>query len=473
MRLRYPFAQHQRVSQKWAENPAFYAPMGLAGHSGIDYAVPVGTPVLAMHDGAVTILDQGSQYYGLQVRLIGDGYFTLYGHLSDTVLPQGRTVKAGELIGRSGNSGLSTGPHTHIALSIDGVRIPGYGIWSDITPYIQEEETMASRLTWHFQQPTSWAAEVVAASGAHYCKQLFFNGQEPDLFPAQLTIARCWIGGDGVEAEYIKRGAAGANDYYADLLPVYTALRGKVYAVESTNEPAVATPEQRASLGAFTKRWVQHMRGAGWFEPVVGNFSSGTPDVTQPTQIQELEGVFTCGAILGLHQYSRGRLDSSDASWYILRHRRLFERLTQWGWAIPQTIITEAGYDYQGKGWREHVNWPEYFRELVWLDQQLQADPQILAACIFNSGGTPDWASFEVGEAESRDLSAYMRANASADLPPVTPPKPTLAEVVTEWITRRQALLDACDCEQALAWTKLHTALATLDAEMRDKLGRM
>jgi hypothetical protein len=197
-------------------------------------------------------------------------------------------------------------------------------------------------------------------------------------------------------------------------------------------------------------------------------------------QIKELEGVFTCGAILGLHQYSRGRLDStSDAPWYILRHRKLFERLRQWTWPVPQTIITECGYDFQGTGYKAHnVEWPEYFRQLVWWDQELRNDPQILAACIFNSGGTPDWASFEVGEAESRDLAAYIRAATSEPVIVLEPVKPTLAEVLAELdsVKRRmeEVLTQVEGAQQALSLAEHYQAAAgEALGEAIGMLGRM
>jgi len=428
VKLCYPFSQRQRVSQGWGENPAFYAPFGLAGHSGIDYAAPLGMPVLACHDGVVSILDQGSQYYGLQVRLMADGYFTLYGHLSDVVLPQGRTAQAGELIGRTGSTGNSTGPHLHLALSVDGVRVPGYGIWCDPASYIQEESMSTnSKLTWQFLNPTPWAADVVHTSGARYVGQLFYNGDEEDLFPQCRTIARCWAGGDGAEQDYINRGAEGAHSYYGLLRPVYSRLRKKVWAVKGPNEPKCDTPESRASLSAFYAEWADLMEEFWGPNFIVGNFATGTPDVNDLGAIRQLEAVWRCGGMLGVHQYGHPRLDS-DPDWHALRHRRLFARIRECGWAVPKTVITECGYDNAGKGWRaDNIPWSEYFRQWAWLDQQVRAEQDILCVEMYCSGAIdPKWGPFDLGESESRDLAAYMALNTGA---PVVPQKPTLAEV--------------------------------------------
>ena len=91
-------------------------------HSGVDFAVPLGTPVYAMLDGRVFKAGWESnedhfQGFGLRLwqsaTLNGTTYWFHYGHLSKLVKWSG-TIKAGELIGYSGNSGHSTGAHLHV-----------------------------------------------------------------------------------------------------------------------------------------------------------------------------------------------------------------------------------------------------------------------------------------------------------------------------------------------------------------------
>jgi murein DD-endopeptidase MepM/ murein hydrolase activator NlpD len=83
-------------------------------HSGTDLGAPQGTPVLAAFSGKVAIADfMGG--YGLAVVLQHDNGTeeSLYGHLSEIFVKPGETVKQGEVIGRVGSTGLSTGPHLH------------------------------------------------------------------------------------------------------------------------------------------------------------------------------------------------------------------------------------------------------------------------------------------------------------------------------------------------------------------------
>jgi murein DD-endopeptidase MepM/ murein hydrolase activator NlpD len=90
-------------------------------HTGVDWAAPVGTPILAAGDGTIEMVG-GKGGYGNYVRIRHpNGYSTAYGHMSryaDGVAP-GVAVKQGQVIGYVGNSGLSTGPHCHFEVLVN------------------------------------------------------------------------------------------------------------------------------------------------------------------------------------------------------------------------------------------------------------------------------------------------------------------------------------------------------------------
>jgi len=82
-------------------------------HSGIDFAAPWGTPIIAAGDGRVVAAGWNGGY-GRQVRIAhGDGMVTSYSHMSGIAAEPGSFVRSGQLIGYVGSSGLSTGPHLH------------------------------------------------------------------------------------------------------------------------------------------------------------------------------------------------------------------------------------------------------------------------------------------------------------------------------------------------------------------------
>jgi murein DD-endopeptidase MepM/ murein hydrolase activator NlpD len=99
-------------------------------HSGRDLAAPEGTPVVAALSGRVVSSgDAGG--YGLAVELEHGNPLrrTLYGHLSELYVKEGDSVRQGEVIGRVGSTGLSTGPHLHFEL-----RLPQDGGWVATDP---------------------------------------------------------------------------------------------------------------------------------------------------------------------------------------------------------------------------------------------------------------------------------------------------------------------------------------------------
>ena len=94
----------------------------IKGHTGMDLAVPTGTPIRAALPGTVTVSQYNSSY-GYYVMIDhGDGLTTLYGHNSQLLAQVGQTVEAGDIISLSGSTGRSTGPHLHFEVRINGER---------------------------------------------------------------------------------------------------------------------------------------------------------------------------------------------------------------------------------------------------------------------------------------------------------------------------------------------------------------
>ncbi|MBT3282730.1 peptidoglycan DD-metalloendopeptidase family protein [bacterium] len=98
---------------------------GLHGYNGVDYAAPVGTPVLASASGDV-IISRGSGWNGGYGKYIvikhSNGTQTLYSHNSSNIVYSGQHVVQGQVIGYVGSTGRSTGPHVHF--EIRGAKNP-------------------------------------------------------------------------------------------------------------------------------------------------------------------------------------------------------------------------------------------------------------------------------------------------------------------------------------------------------------
>ncbi|HVF37286.1 MAG TPA: M23 family metallopeptidase, partial [Sphingomicrobium sp.] len=94
---------------------------GAAKHAGIDLAAPIGTPIYATADGTVGEAGYNSGGYGNLIKLDhGRGIETRYAHLASITVRAGQRVTRGQMIGRMGSTGRSTGSHLHYEVRIDG-----------------------------------------------------------------------------------------------------------------------------------------------------------------------------------------------------------------------------------------------------------------------------------------------------------------------------------------------------------------
>lgn len=122
----YPCNLPFLVSQKWGENQEFYGTIGMKGHNGWDFAVPVGTPLYSTVDGTVFYAQVDGtgaktvainttclyEYQGIETQ-----FQVIYTHMSDIQVSVGQKVSKGQLIGLSGNTGrYTTGPHLHYGI---------------------------------------------------------------------------------------------------------------------------------------------------------------------------------------------------------------------------------------------------------------------------------------------------------------------------------------------------------------------
>lgn len=92
-------------------------------HKGVDWATATGTAVVASSGGVVTKAGWGSGYGYVVYIDHPDGRQTRYGHLSKVLVSVGQTVSQGQKIALSGNTGVSTGPHLHFEILINGTQV--------------------------------------------------------------------------------------------------------------------------------------------------------------------------------------------------------------------------------------------------------------------------------------------------------------------------------------------------------------
>jgi murein DD-endopeptidase MepM/ murein hydrolase activator NlpD len=119
--LRSPL-QYSRISSRFSSGRYHPILRYVRPHQGVDYSARTGTPVSAIGDGAVTQCGWSGGYGKLVQISHGNGYQSRYGHLSRFgKIRSGSRVTQGQVIGYVGSTGMSTGPHLHFELRVNGV----------------------------------------------------------------------------------------------------------------------------------------------------------------------------------------------------------------------------------------------------------------------------------------------------------------------------------------------------------------
>lgn len=141
---------------------------GYPGHVGVDYAVPVGTPVRAVASGTVKFAGSGANHSwmlgiaGICVLIQhSDGMHTGYAHLSKVAVSTGSFVKQGQIIGYSGATGQVTGPHLHFEMLPANPNFNnGRSGRIDPTPYIANAPTYSGQSSNPTTPPSSAKLKV-------------------------------------------------------------------------------------------------------------------------------------------------------------------------------------------------------------------------------------------------------------------------------------------------------------------------
>ncbi|RLG78445.1 MAG: hypothetical protein DRO14_00480 [Thermoprotei archaeon] len=244
--------------------------------------------------------------------------------------------------------------------------------------------------------------------------------------PRPLVWRREWT--DDSRDDWVRQGEAGAVHFFEHTIRAYERWRHITNIVESVNEFIPWTESDMRSLNDFEARLCELFHAAG-FKVVVGNFSVGWPRLEHWDYYKD---ALIQGDYLGLHEYWWPSLP--DDGWRTLRYRRALETLKGFP-RVPPILITEVGWDRAAAdggphaGFRKFGDERRYLEWLKWYDSQLQQDPQVLCAAIFETGAAHDWRQrgFDVvGSGIERELAMYVRG---ADLPITDPIGETQVQV--------------------------------------------
>jgi hypothetical protein len=256
-------------------------------------------------------------------------------------------------------------------------------------------------------------------------------------FPHQKMAARLWIGGDDVEAGYIRRGAEGASAYY-DRIRADLDQRRYVECFLGPNEPGVTWPDDRKRLAEFYVRLAGHYHADG--RKLAGpcwsvGWPGGTADQERIPWVEcihrdtrEMLPIFEVVDYGCSHNYGK----RVGAAWteldaWTLRFRHVFDALRTAGKRVPPWLITEGGLDIKGdketSGWLgpDGPSEQQYADQIAFAVQQVSRFPEVQCYAIFTALPT-DWVSFTATESLWRRLEALIMAEAITPPQPATPP---------------------------------------------------
>ena len=130
------------MTQGWGSHPVFYSKfkcdgVPLRGHNGLDFGTAMRTPLVAVDEGSVKRTGFEPDGFGNFILLQHEWGESLYAHLEAAQVQQGQSVGFGAVIGLSGNTGASTGPHLHFAIRINPYRrTDGWGGFANPVPFM-------------------------------------------------------------------------------------------------------------------------------------------------------------------------------------------------------------------------------------------------------------------------------------------------------------------------------------------------
>jgi len=286
---------------------------------------------------------------------------------------------------------------------------------------------MTSKLYWHIIEPHRFkqydqavvnSRASVKVVGAH--NELGILSYYHSKNPSAMYIARVW---DYEQA--IKDMLAAGRSAQDAAVVMYSLLHQFVHAAGmewcwfecGVNEPNVDDSDTLLAWIDDYYATLVPMLAADGIKSVSYNFSVCHPLLSNWQKLsRSLAAIKSAGprmACVGLHEYGGISGDiRTYADSQILRHRNIAELQT------TPIVITESGRE---PGWQQiHRSAEDYFADLVWLDQELQKDGNVIGACLYTMDTDPEWAPFRIeGNLAIRLFDHITKENASiVEVPP-------------------------------------------------------
>ena len=412
-----------RISQFWGENRTMYARYGLRGHNGLDIAVPEGTPVKASADGWVREA-MHNDALGNYVKIMHGWGHTVYAHLSKLHVRHGQRVKAGDVIGLSGNTGNSTGPHLHLGVRINPYdRGDGWLGYSNPLPLLQHP-TRGAGLAPHWipSHRDNHDFDIMRRWQPASLK-IFENGwRSPELMdrlyrelPDTLFVWRDWPLSEQHE-DMRQHPEETGRRHAKEWLKHFQTIRASAphLDIARTIFTGINEPHVWSDLAQVISYYVAFMEAleaegarAGVLNLSVGWPGNNGPDT--PPDWAPYEPLFRPlqrgGHYLIVHEYWDLPGPAENWGWWA-------GRIGACPWQVP-IIIGEAGIDRhvrpnQSGGWQTGLNAEQYWAQLLQYEQWMMEDSRIHSIQVFTYDvGSRIWNTFDVRPALRERLAAH------------------------------------------------------------------
>lgn len=187
-KVRLPFDGNQRLTQGFGERPEVYKDLDLPGHNGIDWGVVVGTPILAVDSGKVILRKDDPTGFGLHIKLQHSWGQSLYAHLSQFKAELNQSVKVGAVVGLSGNTGFSSGPHLHFGMRVEPYsQTDGWNGYTNPQRFLDWPDAGTPTDSTELEQRLAEAKQALAEFENSYTFERQELTQQADLWQEAIT----------------------------------------------------------------------------------------------------------------------------------------------------------------------------------------------------------------------------------------------------------------------------------------------
>jgi len=454
-----PFAGNHPVILGFGERPDLFSRVGvddqpLSGHPGLDFELPVETPISSVQHGVVLETRDDPDAYGKSVLLGHRWGQTFYAHLSAIEVDQGQQIGAGQQIGLSGATGKVDGPTLHF-----GLRLIPYchgDTWCgfvDPTPYLARLERPRGAIIGphiiagvrpHLEILSRWQPRLITILDPSAEDLLLLR----DVCPDSTIVARIYVPDQEIE-ERIRANPVEAA-VWADTLTRDRMADGADY-WQIANE-ALQSPDDLPLLNTFELKRMQLAEQAGYRGAILA-FGVGNPDLPDNDRMAVWRKVYPAlahaeanGHVVAVHQYGMPDLwgPNNAYDWYIYRlEHQVLRRLP---YRKLKFAVTEYGIDGlirgdEPAGWQTFTTPEGYVEQLLKCGRYLERfSGQVLGYSIFTLGHYAPWNTYDIaGKAAAyladlsekgtwREIDAQVYDIIPRETDTVTDPGPTITE---------------------------------------------